>query len=320
MNEKSRFEPSASIGNLQRRAEVIRQIHRFFEEHGFWHVETPILSRDSVIDRFIDPVSVKLGRETFYLQTSPEFAMKRLLSAGADSIYQICRAVRADEQGRMHNPEFAMLEWYRVGDSMYEAMRFLGNLVEDVLGLPATGMLTYRDAFQKFAGVDPFDATEGELSLCAQYHDLDASFISNESDRDMWLNLILSGAVEKHLGIGQPTIVYDWPASQSALAKVRQEEVPVAERFEIYVKGIELANGYHELQDAEELESRNEKVNRQRYEDGKFVLDSESYLLEAMRRGLPDCCGVALGVDRLVMLALEATSIDEVIAFGIGNA
>jgi len=182
-------------------------------------------------------------------------------------------------------------------------------------------MLSYRDTFQQFAGLDPFEASVAEMKTVVQANgiSIDESTMS-QAGRDEWLNLILSEIVEQHLGVEAPMIVYDWPATQAALAIVRAEDSPVAERFEIYVDGVELANGYHELLDPEELARRNSISNQGRLKDGVQLLPEASRLLDAMRFGMPQCAGVALGVDRLVMLATGAQTIDEVIAFPIDRA
>jgi lysyl-tRNA synthetase class 2 len=213
-----------------------------------------------------------------------------------------------------------MLEWYRVGDTMTEAMQLLGQLAETVLVRQPTETLSYQIAFERFAGFDPHRAPLQELAEAARDQGIELDAESKSLDRDGWLNLILTHVVEPHLGRSAPTIVYDWPASQAALAVVRPEQPPVAERFELFVDGMELANGYNELLDATELLRRNEENNRLRVVDGRNQLPTESRLLSAMESGMPACCGVALGVDRLVMLALGAGSIDEVIAFPFENA
>lgn len=324
------FRPTASIKNLKRRSEVINEVRVFFESHGYFHVETPILSQDTVVDRYIEPIPVKTKSiteqknlpERYWLQTSPEFGMKRLVASGAEAIYQICRAFRAGEVGKKHNPEFTMLEWYRVGQSMDEAMQFLGEFASTILNRMPAQHITYQEAFESFADIDPHQATIKDLknAVKGQGIKLGKDQDSESMDRDGWLNLILGCVVEPNLGLERPTIIYDWPATQSALAIVRDDDVPVAERFELYVDGIELANGYHELLDADELRLRNKANNDLRIADGTKALPSESRLLEAMRSGMPDCCGVAMGVDRLIMVALAANSVEEVIAFPFDRA
>ena len=203
---------------------------------------------------------------------------------------------------------------------MHDAMQLLGALAETILDRQQTEMLSYQAVFEKHAGLNPHLASQQELGKAVAGQGIEIHDNGKPLDRDGLLNLILTQVIEPHLGISSPTIVYDWPASQAALAIVRDEDPPVAERFELYVDGIELANGYHELLDATELAHRNQENNRLRAVDGNNQLPTDSRLLEAMKSGLPACCGVALGVDRLVMLALGAQSIDEVIAFPIENA
>ena len=321
------FLPTATIEMLRQRAEVVRSIRSFFDQRNFFEVETPTISHDIVVDRYLHPVGVTksdlTGRagdsdQRLWLQTSPEFGMKRLVAAGAVAIYQICKAYRRDEIGRIHNPEFTMLEWYRAGDDLVTGMDLLAELVETILDTPKTERLSYREAFKKFADIDPFESSIESLQNTVRTASVTVE-LEGES-RDDYLNVILSEIVEPNLGVGAPTIIYDWPASQAALAMVRDEEHSVAERFEIYVNGVELANGYHELLEARELSRRNSINNQMRVKDGNQLLPEGSRLLDAMRKGIPQCAGVALGVDRLVMLALGAKSVSEVMAFTIDNA
>ncbi len=300
MNETGNWRPTADIQALRRRAEILRAIRTFFDSRGFFEVQTPCLSRDVVVDRYIHPLTVSVdtggGGQTFWLQTSPEFAMKRLLAAGADAIYQIGPAFRADELGDQHNLEFTMLEWYRVGDDYQAGMDLLDTFAQVLLDpCAAAKRLTYRDAFLEFAGIDPFVA-------------------GLNADQ---LNVLMSERVETGLAALDAVIIHDWPADQSALARTRTDERGqlVAERFELYVRGVELANGYHELVDADELLARNRRVNELRQQDGQVALPVDSRLIEAMRNGLPGCSGVALGIERLLMLALGATEIRSVMAF-----
>ena len=333
----SDFLPTASIEVLRQRAEIVGRLRAFFDERDFFEVETPLLSHDTVVDRYIDPVSVPKNSVTgraedsdarMWMQTSPEFSMKRLVAAGATAIYQLSKCFRKGEKGVAHNPEFSMLEWYRVGDDLHDGMKLLAELVELILQRPKTLLLSYREAFLQFANLDPFEASIEQMKNVLKENGV--SFVDSgmsngtsraaSEGRDSWLNLILSEVVQQHLGTEQPVIVYDWPASQSALAILRLEEFPVAERFEIYVDGVELANGYHELLDPDELSRRNSINNQGRLKDGNHLLPEESRLLGAMRSGMPQCAGVALGVDRLVMLATGAKTIDEVVAFPIDRA
>jgi lysyl-tRNA synthetase class 2 len=322
------FRPTAGWRNLRLRAAMLGRVRRFFDERGFLEVETPLLSRDTVVDRHLDPIRVLLpddptqpdrGRP-MWLQTSPELAMKRLLAAGGTALYQITRSFRAGESGARHNPEFTLVEWYRVGDSPAEAMDLLSELAEATLERGPAERLTYAEAFQRHVGVDPHHATVGELDATVQRYAIAAPDGWPPDDRDSRLHLLLAELVEPRLGRGRPTILHDYPVGQAALARVRPGETPVAERFELYAEGLELANGYHELLDADELRRRNREANAQRRADGKSPLPEESRLLDAMDHGLPDCCGVALGFDRLVMLAAGADHIDQVVAFPVDRA
>ena len=328
------FRSTASIETLKQRAKLLAAVRRFFDQRGFFEVETPILSNDIVVDRYLQPIPVKYSdvitggddQRRLWLQTSPEFAMKRLLASGAKAIYQITKAFRAGEAGDQHNPEFTMLEWYRVGDDYHAGMDLLAELTLSLFSsskfdFERVEKRTYAEVFKSFAGVDPLSCDLAKLKACAAKHGV--SLESDSEDIDFWRNLILTHVVQPKLGTKQPTIVFDWPESQSALAQIRVNEttgISVAERFELYVGGVELANGYHELLDADELQKRNAHVNTQRESDGVAALPVESRLLKAMDHGLPACSGVAMGIDRLAMVLLRKSSIRDVIAFPIDRA
>jgi elongation factor P--(R)-beta-lysine ligase len=314
----SDFLPTASLLMLQRRALLLAQVRSFFDSRGFLEVETPLLSHDTVVDRHLDPLSVTLfadprepdiGRK-LWLQTSPEFGMKRLLAAGATAIYQIIRAFRGGEAGPLHNPEFTMVEWYRVGDDYAAGMQLLAELAEEIFQAGKPERLTYREVFMSHSGIDPY----ADSPLPIPEH------LPSSADRDLVLDYLLTTRVEPGLGRDRPTILYDYPASQSALARIRQGSPPVAERFELYFHGIELANGYHELLDPSVLCERNQKNNQLRAADGKYTLPEGSRLLTAMGHGLPSCSGCALGFDRLLMAVSGASNIQEVMAFPIDRA
>ncbi len=319
------WRPTASWPALRKRAELLSAVRTFFARHDFLEVETPLLSADTVVDRHLDPfgVSVSGGAgsdRTMWLQTSPEFAMKRLLAAGAQRIYQITRAFRQHEQGTRHNPEFTIVEWYRRGDGMAEGMQLLSDLCQALLATPPAVPITYCAAFEKYIGIDPYTASTAEVIAAVKQHGIDAPASLSADDRDSWLDLLLVSMIEPQLGRGAPAILHDYPPSQAALAVVRDEDPPVAERFELYVEGIELANGYHELLDPTVLEERAEANNAARVADGKEPLPATSRLISAMQAGMPAATGVALGFDRIVMLALGAKSIDQVIAFPFDRA
>jgi len=246
--------------------------------------------------------------------------MKRLLAAGAEAIYQVSRAFRSDERGPLHNPEFTMVEWYRVEETMDQGMQRLGQLAEMLLARGPAEKISYAQAFLEHLGLDPHRSDGQSLGEAAKAAGIEAPASLAIDDRDGWLDLLLVERVQPHLGLGRPVILYDDPASQAALACVRRADPPVAERFELYADGIELANGYHELRDPAVLRRRIVENNRLRTIDGKPPLPEESRLLAAMESGLPDSTGVALGLDRVVMLAAGATCLDDVIAFPFERA
>jgi len=334
------FQPTAPWDALKLRAELLARTRRFFDDRGFIEVETPILSADIVVDRHLEPFHTELEAgplsKRLYLQTSPEFHMKRLLAAGAEAIYQITRAFRQGEIGRRHNPEFTIVEWYRVGDDYEAGMSLLSDLAEAYFARGRAERISYREAFEKFVGVDPLKAEIAELIAAGAAHGLvpPESFLSpsplagegrgegleSAVDRDTWLDWLLTELVEPNLGQHAPAILYDYPASQAALAKLREDDTAVAERCELYFRGVELANGYHELLDPAVLRERNRVNNQLRAADGKSTLPESSHLLDAMEYGLPPCMGVALGFDRVVMLAAGKSTLGEVVAFPIERA
>ena len=358
--------PTATWDNLRLRANMLHRLREFFDSRGFLEVETPILSVDTVVDRHLDPFWVDVGAEKnadrlsagtdrcasaggdfsnprprpcysrLWLQTSPEFHMKRMLAAGAGPIYQVARVFRQGEIGPLHNPEFTMVEWYQPGDDMFDGMRLTAELCETLLqdtklqpksssknaADDRNGFLSYRDAFDRYVGIDPYLADSAELIAAVDRLGIQPPESLARNDRDGWLDLLMVERVQPNLGIDRPTLLYDYPASQAALACVRRDEgaPPVAERFELFVGGVELANGYHELLDADELLRRNASVNAQRVVDGKSPLPEDSRLLAAMRAGLPASVGVALGFDRLLMLAAGVETVAEVMAFPFDRA
>ncbi|MDB5338749.1 MAG: epmA [Planctomycetaceae bacterium] len=317
------FLPTADIETLRFRAGVLAAIRQFFDQRDHFEVDTPLLSQDRVIDSNIEPFVIPqaVGGQDLFLQTSPEFAMKRLLVAGAKAIYQLDKVFRRDERGQRHNPEFTMLEWYAVGTDHQQQMQFTEELVRRVFELSPVRQLptapfrrsSYQEAFQRQLGIDVFKLDGAALSEVARQHAVNVPESQAADDRDGWLNLLLAELIEPLLGRDVPEFLYDYPSSQAALARVRPGPPAVAERFELYLDGIELCNGYHELADPEELRERIRQTWTTREGDPPV----SSRLLQAMESGLPPCSGVALGVDRLVMLAAGKTRLDEVIAFPI---
>lgn len=316
------YRATTSVANLRRRASLLQQTRAFFDERGFVEVQTPILSQDVIIDRHLDPMTVEVnwypsrhpGQSGWFLQTSPEQNMKRLLASGMTNIYQLGPVFRAAEVGQRHNPEFTMLEWYEVGADFETGVLFLEELIQQLLATPNPMRTTYSKVFQNYTGVDPLSISIEELAEWAFERKL-VDRLDWSTDRDDYLNLIFSLEIQDRLGHDAPLVVSHFPASQAALAKLGSEDQRTAERYEIFYKGLELANGYHELLDAKILRDRNEEANRLRVLDGKAILPEANRLLDAMEAGLPACSGCALGFDRLVMIAVGATDVSEVLCF-----
>lgn len=325
MSDTATWQPGASIPNLLKRAAIMAEIRRFFADRGVLEVETPCMSQATVTDihmvpfetRFVGP-GYSQGM-TLYLMTSPEYHMKRLLAAGCGPVYQLCRSFRNEEMGRHHNPEFTMLEWYRPCYDMYRLMNEVDDLLQQVLECDAAESLSYQQAFQRHLEIDPLSADKQQLRDVAAKLDL-SNIADTEEDRDTLLQLLFTMGVEPHIGKDKPTFIYHFPASQASLAQISTEDHRVAERFEVYFKGVELANGFHELTDAGEQQQRFEQDNRKRAARGLVQQPVDVNLLEALKAGMPDCSGVALGVDRLIMLALKAESLADVMAFTVDRA
>jgi lysyl-tRNA synthetase class 2 len=308
------FAPRASLAALQQRAALLGSLREFFDERGFFEVETPLLAKEIIPELHIEPIRTASGQ---FLQASPELHMKRLVVSGATAIYQVTRSLRKDERGPLHNPEFTIVEWYRVGDDLQAGIDLLDELVQTLLVTPPAARTTYAAAFQRTLRIDPHTATVAELAAAAKAAGVISPKGMPRGGRDEWLNLLLATRVEPQLGRDHPEILYHYPASQSSLAKVVTTDAgyEVAERFELYYRGIELANGFHELGDAAALRRRFEAVNTARVADGRGALPLPESLLAALEHGLPPCTGCALGFDRLAMLAAGARTIDQVMPF-----
>lgn len=319
MNRDTLWQPRASLETLRRRAEFFRQLRSFFDARGVLEVETPILSRGATVDPQIDSFVTRGER---WLQTSPEFPMKRLLAAGSGPIFQIARVFRIDEQGRHHNPEFTMLEWYRPGWDHHRLMDECDALLQALsVAREPSLRVTYRDAFVRHAGLDPHATSIGDLdAACRQVigplpEMPDNVEVDEAARRDFLLDLLMSHVVGPKLGRDLPEFLHDFPASQAALARIRQGDPPVAERFELFWRGIELANGFHELTDADEQQRRFEADRARRAREQRVAPPYDARLIAAMRHGLPDCAGVAVGLDRLLMLTLGLPHIGDTLAF-----
>ncbi len=314
------WRPSASVETLRLRARLLAVIREFFAGRGVLEVETPVLAAAGASDVHIASLATTChAGGQLYLQTSPEFAMKRLLAAGSGPIYQVCRAFRDGESGRLHNPEFTLLEWYRPDFDHHQLIDELDTLMNRVPGPAGSARrLTYRDAFLEHAGIDAFEARTDALLAAAEDSGLQLTG-DDPATRDTLLDFLFSHTVQPALGDGR-VYVYDYPASQAALARVRASQPPVAERFELFVNGIEIANGYHELADADEQRQRFAADGYARKRLGLAQMPVDERLLAALAHGLPDCAGVAVGLDRLFMIAAGASNIDAVIAFPIARA
>ncbi len=314
-----RWRPTATLANLQCRAEVLAKVRHFFAERGLLEVETPLLCAGTIPEPAIESLHTHCGQpaQRFFLQTSPEFAMKRLLAAGSGPIYQICKAFRDGETGRRHNPEFTMLEWYRPGWDHHQLISEVEALVTAVLATPVAERITYGELFARHLAIDPHSSSLGELRQAAAQTDLGEL---PALDRDGLLNLLFATAIEPQLGADRPTFVDDFPASQAALARVRPGPPAVAERFELFVAGLELANGFHELTDGGEQRRRFEHDRQRRSQAGQADVALDEPFLAALEHGLPACSGVALGIDRLVMLAAGVNDIRQVLAFPTDRA
>jgi lysyl-tRNA synthetase class 2 len=319
MSERDAWQPTASLAALKSRAQQLAWVRGFFARRGLLEVETPVLGRFGVTDLNIDSVPVSRtpdasGLPAGWLQTSPEYAMKRLLAAGAGDIYQVARVFRNGERGARHNPEFSLLEWYRTGFDDTDLMAEVADLVCGWLECDRPVTLRYGEAIRRFAGVDPFAASDAELrALCRDW-------MPPESLpgllRDECLDLLMSFRVEPQLSQIGPVFITGYPESQAALARISEVDgVRQAHRFELYIDGLELCNGYWELTDAAEQRARFDSDNLARRQAGRPEMPVDEALLAAMTSGVPDCAGVALGLDRLLMLKLGHRDIADVLAF-----
>lgn len=309
---------------LERRARLLADIRAFFVARDVLEVDTPALSTAAVTDPNLHSFSTRYSGpgvnhgQTFYFHTSPEFAMKRLLAAGSGDIYQLAKVFRDGEAGRLHNPEFTLLEWYRLSFDHHELMDEVAVLVGEILALHTVEKLSYQAVFQQHVGLDPLAASIIELSDCVSAQGIVTPFGMPEDNPDPWLDLLLSHCIEPKLGQSRLTFIYDYPTSQAALARIRPGDPPVAERFELYVRGIELANGFHELNDGVEQRRRFEADNGARAANGLPIMPLDEEFLAIVDK-LPPCAGVALGVDRLLMLAAGKSSIADVLSFEFTN-
>jgi len=318
------WRPSAGLEMLRARARLLGRIREFFAAAGVMEVETPIASRAAASDPTLDSLRTRwsganAGPQTLYLQTSPEFPMKRLLAAGSGPIFQICKVFRDGERGSRHHPEFSLLEWYRPGLGYGALMTEVAELVRHALDRPQLSVrrISYRDLFRTHLGLDPMRADVAALRRTAD--DL-LGYRDPDLDRDGWLDLLLTHRIEPALDRNRLIFVYDYPPSQAALARIRRDAEPVAERFELYLGGMELANGFRELTDPSEQRRRFDADLRERSAQGLDRLPLDEAFLAALEAGMPEAAGVALGLDRLLMIATGSTHIDQILAFPVERA
>lgn len=335
-SNSSLWRPSAELNVIRLRAAMNRQIRDFFFRRDVLEVETPVLSQAGTSDPFIDSFSLNSDTQKYYLHTSPELPMKRLLAAQSGAIFQIAKVFRDGELGAKHNPEFSLLEWYRPGFDLTQLMHEVGELVAELLTRQADKpnqlsepqpieFISYQGCFEKILHINPHRTHKAELFTVAEKHNLH-QVLDRDDEIDRWLDLLMSHIIEPYLGGSreQPSLcfVYDYPATQAALARIENNASgqPVAKRFELYIAGMELANGFYELADAKVQRERFEADNRHRIQMGKSPIPIDEHFIQALQAGLPDCSGVALGLDRLLMLLTGKQSIAEVLCFPISNA
>lgn len=322
----SSWQPTAPLSNLRLRAEMLAAVRRFFADRGVMEVDTPMLSSFASTDPHLHSLSSEpqAAGHRMYWHTSPEFPMKRLLAAGSGPIYQMCHVFRDDETGRLHNLEFTLLEWYRPGWDQWALMDEVAALVHEMLSqrlaLAEPERVSYQQLWQRHLGVDPLTCDVARLRQILTDAGVDTRGLTAEIDRDGWLDLVMSHCLGPALGHDRCCFVYGYPASQAALARLDPCDARTAARFELYLKGIELANGYLELTDPLEQTKRFEADNLIRRRRGLPMVPPDRYLLAALREGFTDCAGVAVGFDRLLMLAAGASHIEEVIAFPLARA
>lgn len=312
------WQSSATIENLKLRAETLLKVRDFFVKNNYLEVETPIMGQHGVTDVYLENIRANFRGREYFLQTSPEYHMKRLLVAGSGPIYQIFRAFRDDELGRWHNPEFTLIEWYKLVADYNILIAEVDDFLQKVFNCMAAYKISYKQIFIDACGIDPFTASIQEFCLCLKKYNLDRVLDSDEVDRDQYLFLLMSHVVEPFMAnYPMPVIVCEFPKSQASLAKIVGE---VALRFEVYYKGIELANGFAELTDADAQRMRFIEDNFMRVAKGLKTVTLDDNFLLSLTHGLPECCGVALGFDRIMSLFLKENSLDRVIAFTIDKA
>jgi lysyl-tRNA synthetase class 2 len=322
------WKPACEIKQLRLRAQMLSTIRSFFDRKAVLEVETPLLCQATGTDPQLDFFSTKYHSlpkdKTMYLQTSPEFAMKRLLAAGSGSIFQICKAFRNGESGRFHNPEFSILEWYQVDFNLEqlidEVIDLLTELLDGYCVIESVKKVSYGDVFKQVTGLNAFNFCQQSYESYASKNSISDAIKICGSDHSMWLDFIFSHQVQPQLKKYTICIVDSYPAIQSSLARINSHNPDIADRFEVFIKGIEIGNGFFELSDANEQESRFNQENKIRHIKGLELVEKDQLFLQALKAGLPDCSGIALGLDRLLMIMTNTQDIEDVISFPLGRA
>lgn len=335
---EEQWKPSCDVKHLQLRAQMLKTIRDFFFKRSVLEVETPLLCQATGTDPQLDffstlyhsvPHKKQIKDQPMYLQTSPEFAMKRLLAAGSGSIFQICKAFRNGECGQLHNPEFSILEWYRVGFTLEQLMDEVTELLDEILSGycvtktcvdKSTFKISYKEIFVQVSGLDPLVFSQNSYSNYAAENAIAEAKDICGNDHSMWLDFIFSHKVQPVLAKQSLAIVYGYPAIQSSLARINQENTATVDRFEVFINGIEIGNGFFELSDAKEQEKRFDSENKSRERTGKKHVIKDKLFLAALESELPDCSGIALGLDRLLMIIANASVLKDVLAFSFDRA
>jgi elongation factor P--(R)-beta-lysine ligase len=322
------WHPACSKEHLRLRAQMLADIRHFFSDRSVLEVETPLLSHaigtDPQLAFFTTTFHWPPREQTLFLQTSPEFAMKRLLAAGSGSIYQIAKAFRNGESGRYHNPEFTLLEWYRVGFTLPQLMDEVAELIAALFAgthaINASQRFSYQDLFTQYTGLNPLEFSYQDYCAFAHQHRLSEAVAICQHDHALWLDFLFSHKVQPYLGANALCMVYDYPACQSSLARTKEHNPLVTDRVELFINGIELGNGFYELTDAEEQDQRFDAEIAIRQQRKLPAVIKDQHLLAALQSGLPDCSGIAIGLDRLLMVLADSASIEDVLAFPVDRA
>jgi elongation factor P--(R)-beta-lysine ligase len=321
------WQPCCSQEMLRNRASLLQKIRQFFAEKNVIEVETPLIcsavGTDPNLDFFTTQYNHLPVPQQLFLQTSPEFAMKRLLAAGSGSIYQICKAFRNGESGRFHNPEFTLLEWYRVGYDLYQLMDEVAELMrvlffENSL-LKHVQRIGYESLFMQYTGLNALVFSYEKYCTYALDNELADAVALCGQDHALWLDFIFSHKIQPQLEHHTLWLVYGYPACLPSLARVNVHNSLAVDRVEVFLNGVELGNGYYELKDAKEQERRFDREIAFRHETKRPATAKDKRLLAALEAGLPDCSGVAIGIDRILMLLSNSRSIDNVLAFPISK-